>query len=131
MAIIVPFKGVLYNREQVGDLNRVTAPPYDIISPQEQEEYYRNSPYNVIRLILGKQYPADSETESRYTRAAAFLRQWQEESVLKRDSMPCFYFYHQEFTGGAGKRMARDGFIALARLEEKETGVIIPHEKTE
>ena len=88
MAIVVPFKGVLYNRERVGDLNKVTAPPYDIISPEEQEQYYRHSPYNVIRLILGRQYPADADADNRYTRAASFFKQWQEESVLQRDSRP-------------------------------------------
>ena len=130
MAIVVPFKGVLYNRNRVEDLGSVTAPPYDVISPEEQERYYQQSPYNVIRLILGKQYPVDSDTDNRYTRAAGFFKQWQEESVLKRDPLPCLYFYHQEFLSGKGNRSARDGFIALVRLEEKEKGVIIPHEKT-
>ena len=129
MATIVVFKGVLYDRDRAGDLKKVTAPPYDIISPAEQEGYYNDSPHNVIRLILGKQNPDDTDTDNRYTRAAAFFKQWQEESILKRDADPCLYSYHQEFSGPGG-RMIRDGFIALVRLEEREEGVIIPHEKT-
>lgn len=129
MATVVAFKGVLYNTDRAGELSTVTAPPYDIISPAEQEGYYNASPCNIIRLILGKQHPDDSETDNRYTRAAAFFRTWREEAVLKRDAAPCIYFYHQEFNGPEG-RMTRDGFIALVRLEEREEGVIIPHEKT-
>ncbi len=130
MAIIVPFKGVLYNLEKIDDVSKVTAPPYDIISPEQQERYYQNSPHNVIRLILGKQFPNDSNLENRYTRAASFFNKWQEESILKRDINPSFYFYHQEFSGQGGKRVARDGFIGLVRLEDKDKGVVIPHEKT-
>ena len=130
MAIVVPFRGVLYSLEKIDDFSKVTAPPYDIISPEQQEGYYQNSPYNVIRLILGKQFPDDSDSDNRYTRAASFFNKWQEESVLRRDTDPSFYFYHQEFSGPGGRRMARDGFIGLVRLEEKEKGVVIPHEKT-
>ena len=86
MAIVVPFKGVLYNLERIDDFSKVTAPPYDIISPEKQERYYRNSPHNVIRLILGKQFPDDSNSDNRYTRAASFFSKWQEEAILKRDT---------------------------------------------
>jgi len=68
MAVVVPFKGVLYNLEKIDDFSKVTAPPYDIISPEQQERYYKNSPHNVIRLILGKQSPDDSNSDNRYTR---------------------------------------------------------------
>lgn len=125
MATIVAFQGVLYDQDRVDEVKKVTAPPYDIISPAEQESYYNDSPYNVIRLILGKQNPDDSDTDNRYTRAAAFFKQWQQESILKRDAAPCLYSYYQEFNGPEG-RMTRDGFIALVRLEEREEGVIIP-----
>ena len=130
MAVVVPFKGVLYNLEKIDDFSKVTAPPYDIISPEQQERYYKNSPHNVIRLILGKQSPDDSNSDNRYTRGANFFNKWQEESILKRDTEPSFYFYHQEFSGQGGERVARDGFVGLVRLEDKDKGVVIPHEKT-
>lgn len=130
MAIVVPFKGVLYNPEKIGDFSKVTAPPYDIISPEQQEGYYQNSPYNVIRLILGKQFPSDSPSDNRYTRAASVFEKWQEESILTRDEIPSFYFYRQEFSVPGRKGVTRDGFIGLVRLEDKDKGVVIPHEKT-
>jgi len=130
MAIIVPFRGVLYTQEKIGDFSKVTAPPYDVISPEQQERYYQNSPYNVIRLILAKQFPNDSNINNRYTRAANVFDKWQEESILKRDEIPSFYFYRQKFFLTAGRELTRDGFIGLVRLEDKEKRVVIPHEKT-
>jgi len=130
MAIIVPFRGLLYNREKIDDFGKVMAPPYDIISPEQQKRYYQNSPYNIIRLILGKQFPHDSNSDNRYTRAANFFDNWQEESILIRDEIPSFYFYRQKFSLTAGSELIRDGFIGLVRLEDKEKGVVIPHEKT-
>ena len=128
--MVVPFKGILYNLEKVGDFSKVTAPPYDVISPEQQEHYYQNSPHNVIRLILGKQFADDSKAESRYTRAAGFFKRWQEEGIVIRDTIPSFYFYHQEFSGLERQQVNRDGFIGLVRLEDKERKMVIPHEKT-
>ena len=51
MAIIAPFKGLTYNFKELGDIPKLMAPPYDVISEEEQEEYYQTDPYNIIRLI--------------------------------------------------------------------------------
>ena len=130
MANVVPFRGVLYNLEKIDDFSKVTAPPYDIISPEQQERYYQDSPYNVIRLILGKQFPDDSHSNNRYTRSASFFYKWQEVSFLRRDTDPSLYFYDLEFSGPVGQWFGRVGFIGLVRLEDKDKGVVIPHEKT-
>src|SRR4030066_243422 len=60
MAEIVPFRGVLYNPAKVGDLNKVMAPPYDVISPKKQDELYERHPNNIIRIILGKTTPENT-----------------------------------------------------------------------
>ena len=83
MVDIVPFRGLLYNQEKTGPLDRVTAPPYDVIKPQQQEELYARSPYNVVRLILGKEYPEDSETNNRYTRSAQVFAAWRPAGFLR------------------------------------------------
>ena len=41
MARILPFRGLRYHESQ--DLSAVTTPPYDIISPSEQDAYYARS----------------------------------------------------------------------------------------
>ncbi len=53
MAIIAPFRGITYNLHRKTDLSKVVAPPYDVISAEEQDRYHSEDPHNVIRLILG------------------------------------------------------------------------------
>lgn len=130
MAKIVPFKGVLYNAKKVGDFNRVMAPPYDVISPEFQDKLYQRHPHNIIRLILGKTYPADTLGNDRYSRAAADFKKWQEEKVLVGDPKPAIYYYVQVYKLKDGQRKVRKGFIALAKIEEFGKGGIHPHEKT-
>lgn len=129
MAIVIPFKGTLYNSEVVGDMKRVVAPPYDVISPEEQELYHRESPYNIIRIILGQIYAEDHATSNRYTRAAECLKSWLQQGVLRPDPHPSFYLYRQTYSL-EGERRVRRGFIGLIQLEEYGKGAVLPHEKT-
>lgn len=130
MAKLVPFRGLRYNLSRIDDPAAVMAPPYDVISPALQEELYQRSPFNVVRLILGKTGAGDSETDNRYTRAAADFERWQQEGILVRDAEPSIYLYDQEYSLEAGGSGVRRGFIALNRLEELSSGVVKPHEKT-
>ena len=52
MPEIAPLKGLLYNQELVAKMDEVITPPFDVISPEEQEMYHKRHPYNMIRLIL-------------------------------------------------------------------------------
>lgn len=130
MAKIAPFRGMLYNPKKAGDLNRVMAPPYDVISLAYQDELYNRHPHNIIRLILGKTSPDDAAGNDRYSRAAADFKKWQEEGILLMDEKPAVYYYAQVYKLKDGRRKARKGFIALAKLEEFGKGGIHPHEKT-
>lgn len=130
MAHIIPFKGLRYNLKQFSDIGLVTAPPYDVISPQAQEGFYRAHPYNCIRLILNKILPEDNETNNRYTRAAACFKDWLAQGILIENLQPCFYVYQQEYTGPQGDRVKRKGFIGLIKLEDIGAGKVLPHEKT-
>lgn len=130
MAKIVPFRALRFNLEKVGDPASVMAPPYDVISPTLQEDLYGRSPFNVVRLILGKTGPDDQSADNRYTRAAADFFRWQSEEVLVREGEPCLYFYDQEYRLENGDSVVRKGFMALARLEDFSSGVVKPHEKT-
>ena len=129
MAEIKPFKGILYNSEEVKDLTLVTAPPYDVISPDEQERYYHKSTYNIIRLILGKELPGNSDTENKYARAARFFREWLAKGILKEELQSHLYLYEQQFKIESQLKTRR-GFIALMRLEDYSSGKVLPHEKT-
>ncbi len=129
MADIRAFRAYRYDLGRVGALGDVIAPPYDVIDPPLQQALYDRSPYNVIRLILNKEEPTDTEADNRYTRAARFLREWQADDVLVQDSARALYAYHQDFEA-EGKRYTRKGFLARVRLEPFGTGRIYPHEET-
>ncbi|MDN3514640.1 MAG: DUF1015 domain-containing protein [Candidatus Brocadia sp.] len=129
MAIIKPFRGLRYNQDVVKDISAVVTPPYDVISPQEQERYYQIHPNNIIRLDLGKDLPGDTEDANKYTRAAEFLKSWRESGILKQENAPAIYIYDQEFLSG-NRWLVRRGFIALVKLEPFDKGSIYPHEQT-
>ncbi|MFQ5957018.1 MAG: DUF1015 family protein, partial [Candidatus Brocadiales bacterium] len=129
MATIAPFRGYRYNPEKIEDLSQVICPPYDVISPRAREEFYDRHIHNIIRIILGKDLPGDTEFRNKYTRAAQFLKSWQEEEILQRDPQASIYAYEQEFSI-EGKMLTRRGFIALVKLEDLRTGSIFPHENT-
>gem|GEM_PF-6399728 len=50
MAEIHPFRGVRYNQGLAKDLADVICPPYDIITPQLQQELYHRSSYNFVQI---------------------------------------------------------------------------------
>ncbi|ABA89392.1 protein of unknown function DUF1015 [Syntrophotalea carbinolica DSM 2380] len=130
MAKIAPFRAVRYNLEKIQDPTRVTAPPYDVISSQLQEELYQRSPFNLVRLILGKIEEGDNEGCNRYVRAAGLFRQWMTDDILVRDMQPSIYLYDEEYQAEGLGAVVRKGFMALARLEDFATGMVKPHEKT-
>src|SRR5450759_5311926 len=106
MAKIAPFRGILYNQIKAGKIDELICPPYDIISPAEQQELYRKSPNNVIRLEYGLTSPADADEDNRYTRAAAVLEGWLRSSVLHQGNEPAFFIYEMEYkTGNTTKRL--------------------------
>ncbi len=130
MADIRAFTGLRYNTEIVGDLSSVTTPPYDVISPDDQERFYHMHPFNVIRLELGKDLPEDDENHNKYTRAAKFLNEWIESGVLKFEDKESLYIYGQDFTAPDGRQLSCKGLVCLVKLEEFEKGIILPHEET-
>lgn len=129
MAQISAFRGLRYDLGHVGSLSDVTAPPYDVIDPEFQDELYKKHPANVIRLILNREEPGDDEETNRYTRAAKFLKTWREEGVLKDEPEPAIYVYHQEFEA-EGQKFVRHGFMTRVKLEPFGEGNIYPHEET-
>ncbi|MBI3586390.1 MAG: DUF1015 domain-containing protein [Ignavibacteriales bacterium] len=122
MPEILPFKGLLYNQTKV-NIDDVVAPPYDVISHEQQQKLYERNLYNVVRLILGRE-------EDRYASAAQHFQEWMQQSILARDPKPALYIVCQTFTATNGQSVTRKGFIALCRLEEFDKKIVLPHEKT-
>ncbi len=128
MSSIAPLRGVRYDPARTGGLEKVVAPPYDVISAERQEQLYQSSPNNVVRIDFGKEFPTDSPADNRYTRAGKLYREWKEQGVLVRDEKPTFYVYCQDFEV-RGERFSRLGFLGLVKLEDFG-GAIHPHEHT-
>lgn len=132
MANIFPFQALRYDPARV-NLSEVVTQPYDKITPAMQARYYEASPYNLVRIILGRRDPADSDGNNVYTRAARDFGEWRRQGILRQDERPCYYAYSQEFTapGAAdGRRFERRGFIALGKIEDYSAGVVFRHEQT-
>ncbi len=128
MADVRPFRALRFDAAAV-DLSRTIAPPYDVISPAEQQSLYDRSPHNIVRIEYGQQSPDDTASDSRYTRAAADLQSWRADGALIREDAPRIYSYQQEFSWD-GMRHTRRHYFAAVRLEEWEKGVVKPHEHT-
>lgn len=129
MAQVYPFRGVRYNQEKAGDIQELVTPPYDVISKEAQQGYYDLSPYNIIRLELGQTYPADTEQNNQYTRAAKQYRQWLQDETLFVEDEPSLYFYEQVFTAYDQEHIRR-GIICALKLEPYENNIVVPHEET-
>ncbi len=129
MAEIAPFRGIRYDQAVVGDLSKVTSPPYDVISPDDRVYYHRLHPCNFVRLVLGEEFDTDSDTDNRFTRARDYLARWLEQGNLKQDPEPSIYLYEQQFERG-GRLCAVRGFIAAVKLHDYADRVVLPHENT-
>jgi len=130
MAVVAPFRSLRYDQGKIPDLGRVVTPPFDVISPEQQEDFYRSDSYNVIRLELNRIRETDTDTDNRYTRAAAHLCNWMSRGVLVRDRRPAFYVHETSFTDPEGQTRVRRGFFNLLKLEEFSSGKVLPHEQT-
>ena len=130
MATISPYRAWRYAKERV-PLQNVVTQPYDKITPAMQEGYYQASPFNLVRIILGKRFDGDTASENVYTRAAASFREWRETGVLRQDPDAALYYYAQSFkVPGTGQAAERNGFIGLGRIEDYSAGVVFRHEQT-
>ena len=130
MAIISPFRAWRYDPERV-PVPQVVTQPYDKITSAMQERYYQASPYNRVRIILGKRFPEDGESENVYTRAAESFQNWRQTGILRRDRERSIYCYSQTFRiPGSDAQSERRGFIALGRIEDYSAQVVFRHEQT-
>ena len=130
MAHIEPFRALRYDPTRVA-LPQVVTQPYDKITPTMQDGYYAASPYNLVRVILGKEHATDHNGENRYSRAAQFFRDWRRQGIFLQDPQPALYLYVQRFTVLGGRtELERRGIIALGRVEDYSAGVVFRHEQT-
>lgn len=127
MADVRPFPGLRFHVPAT-ELAAVVTPPYDVITPTAQANYYARHPHNIIRLELGQDEPDDDALDNRYTRAAATFAEWRLTGDLCQDP-PTLYVYQQQFAVGDAT-YTRTSLLGRVRLEPWDAGVILPHERT-
>jgi len=130
MATIAAFRGIRYNPNKVRDLSRVVSQPYDRIGPDLQRKYYDLHPYNITRLIKGKEFDDDQPDHNVYTRASDYYQTWLDAGYLLPETQPALYVYRQTFSLPDGRQRTRNAFVTAFQLAEFEEGIVLPHERT-
>ncbi len=120
MAVIKPIRAVRYDESVAGPLERLVAPPYDVIGDAQREELQARSPLNVVHLTL-----PDDEAD-----AGRLWREWLSDGVLVQDDEPAFWALEQQYAGPDGVERTRRGLVAGLKVEPYENRVVLPHERT-
>jgi uncharacterized protein (DUF1015 family) len=122
-----PFPGLRYDPAAVS-LDAAIAPPYDVVSPDDQAQLEAQSPYNSIRVEL----PRDEVGLDRDQVAARLLKEWPAAGVLVTDDAPSFYVYRMGFHDDDGRPRQTTGVIgALGLAVPGAPGSdVLPHERT-
>jgi len=124
MADVQRFRALHYDRDRVGGLQPVVAPPYDVIDAAQRAELVARSPYNVVEIDLPQ---GDGDP---YAHAATVFERWRADGVLVRDGEGALWALEQDYTGPDARRRTRHGFFARVAVEDYGPGRIRPHERT-
>ena len=109
-----------------GELSKIIAPPYDIISPLQKQQLKDQSPYNIVNLTL----PDDSNDKSRYENAKITLQDFIKKGILKVDPEKCLYIFEEFFIDDDGGLKSFTGLLGLLKVEDYGAGKVLRHEKT-
>jgi uncharacterized protein (DUF1015 family) len=120
MADVQPFRAVRYTGA-AGPLADLVAPPYDAVDDDERARLYTRSPYNVVHVTL----PESADEAGRTYRA------WLADGILERDDEPAVWLAAESYVGPDGVPRERHGAIVSLAAEPYETGIVLPHERTQ
>ena len=123
MAELLPLKAWRYNQELGENLEKLTAPLFDVVSAKQRELLYQN-PLNSIHLSV-------PEGEEGHLAAKNLLNKWKASGVLEQDDVPGIYVYYQYFRlPGEKEERCRKGFVAQIKATPWEDNKILRHENT-
>jgi uncharacterized protein (DUF1015 family) len=122
VADVRPFRALRYSAQV--ELPNAICPPFDIISPEQQQQLHERDPHNAVRIELAIPNGGD-----RYQAAASTLASWRDEGAVSVDPSPAYYLYEQRFEHSE-KLFTRRMLFARVRLEPWSAGVVLPHEHT-
>ena len=123
MAALLPLKAWRYADKLGEQLEKLTAPLFDVVSAKQRELLYQN-PLNSIHLSV-------PQGENGHLAAQKLLAQWKSQGILVQDDVPSIYVYFQYFRlPGEKVERCRKGFIAQIKASDWEEKVILRHENT-
>lgn len=123
MPEVVPFVALRYDPAVAGPLDALTAPPYDVVSPEATGVLLSRSPYNIVRIEGDSTGAADGDHRA----AGELLDGWRARGVLVPTERS-YFAYEMEFPY-AGTRRSTRGLLAGLGIEPWG-GKVIPHEAT-
>lgn len=123
MTEILPIKAWRYNPGLSSQIESLTSPLFDVVSPKQREALYRNE-YNSIHLSVPRgNHPAGEANQT--------LLKWKKEGVILQDKLPGIYVYYQYFTlPGEKEEYCRKGFICQVKAYDWNEKKILRHENT-
>ncbi|MBU6328654.1 MAG: DUF1015 family protein [Acidobacteria bacterium] len=128
MPPFAPFRGIRFDLTS-RDPRSVTAPPYDVISPEQRRALVADSDESIVRIDLPIVDP-DHPEDDPYRAAAALFEQWRRTGVLLDDERPSFTVYRMIALGEDGSERQTTGVIGALQLSAPDEGHILCHEFT-
>jgi len=125
MSGVFPFRAL---RPAASFVNRVAAPPYDVVNVAEAQDLVRGNPLSFLHVEKAEiDVPTVNGVEDRrvYERAKENLDAFMRQGILVAEKTDVFHLYRQRM----GKHV-QTGLVACVALAEYETGRIKRHEFT-
>ena len=123
MADVQPLRAIHYDLGTAGPLDRLAAPPYDVIDADLRRELASRNPHNVVEIDL-------PQGDDPYAHAGELFEQWQMDGTLTRDREPALWALTQAYRAPDGSERVRHGFFCRVRITDYGPGTIRPHERT-
>ena len=122
MPRIEPFPAIRY--APGADLQKVIAPPYDVLSSADVAELAALDEHNIVHVDV----PAGGD--DRYEVAARTLAEWLDAGILVRDDEPSLTIYRMAFTDATGAHRTIVGILCGLEVVDLDAGGVLPHERT-
>lgn len=105
------------------NLDRVLAPPYDVLSAADVASLARLDDRNIVHVDV-----PDGTTDS-YGEAAATLAGWVRATTLVTDPEPSFTIYRMSFVDSTGASRQINGVLGELEVVDYASGGVLPHER--
>jgi len=125
MTLIAPFKAL---RPKPEFASQVASPPYDVLNSDEARQEAEGNPYSFLHVTKPEiDLPVDVHVYSKlvYEKAGENIRSLQQQGILVRDEMPCYYFYRLIMQG-----RSQTGLVCISSVKDYNNGIIKKHEYT-